>query len=232
MGVYRGVQPTSLIKDVYFSQVSLLMHFDGPNESTTFTDNSSNSFTVTPNGNVSISTTQSKFNGTSGYFDGNADYLTFPTNNALSFGTGDFTVEFWVYLNQIQNTAFYDTLPIGGSASRDNGFMFYMQSDGKLNVFSLGGDRGASSNALVANTWYHLALVRSGTRFKYYINGTEDPSVVQFSLTATNNTAVIGRSGDAASYYLNGYMDELRVTKGRARYSSNFTPLSISFPNS
>ena len=98
-----NVWPFSQSADPYFSNVSLLLHMDGSNGSTTFTDNSSNGFTVTANGNAQISTAQSKWNGASGYFDGAGDFLTVPVNSAFELGTGDFDVELWARFDSVNS---------------------------------------------------------------------------------------------------------------------------------
>ena len=82
--------------DPNFADVSLLLHGDGANNSTTFTDSSSNNFTLSRVGDVKISTTESKFGGSSIFFDGTGDYLTLANNSDFNF-PNDFTVEAWVY---------------------------------------------------------------------------------------------------------------------------------------
>lgn len=83
--------------DAYYPQVAALLHFDGVNGSTTITDNSKNNFTITATNGAVISTAQSKFGGASVFLDGTNDYLVTPTTSAFTFGTGDFTVELWIY---------------------------------------------------------------------------------------------------------------------------------------
>ena len=82
--------------DPNFANVSLLLHGDGANNSTTFTDSSSNNFTLSRVGDVKISTTQSKFGGSSIFFDGAGDYLTLANNSVFTFPSS-FTVEAWVF---------------------------------------------------------------------------------------------------------------------------------------
>lgn len=219
--------------DPNFSSVSLLLHMDGSNGSTTFTDSSSNTLAITANGNAQISTAQSKFGGASGYFDGNADYIERSTGNAvLSFGTGDLTIEMWVYFNTVTaNQVLYETGAIGGSGSRPNGFVWYLTSASKLQLFSDGNNKGASTTSLAANTWNHIALVRSGGVFRYYINGTQDATSITLTADFTDNKFLMGRVIDTPDYYLNAYVDELRVTKGVARYTANFTAPTAAFPD-
>ena len=93
----------SIVGDLYYNSCSLLMHFSGSNGSTTFIDNSQNTLTVTSNNGAAISTAQSKFGGSSGYFDGTNDYVSVPNNSALDFGSGDFTIEYWEYRTSSDN---------------------------------------------------------------------------------------------------------------------------------
>jgi len=83
--------------DPDFASVVLLLHCNGSNGGTTFTDNSSYGRAMTANGNAQTSTAQSKFNGSSGLFDGAGDYLTASASSDFTFGTGDYTIESWVY---------------------------------------------------------------------------------------------------------------------------------------
>ena len=88
------------IEDPYFYSNSLLLYGDGVDASTAIVDSSLNNHAITVNGDAQISTNQSKFGGSSLYFDGNGDYLTSPTNTDFEFGTGDFTVELWAFFNR------------------------------------------------------------------------------------------------------------------------------------
>ena len=82
--------------DPFYSAVSLLLPMDGTNGSTAFTDSGPNALTITAVGNTQISTTQSKYGGASGYFDGTGDYLSISPNTAIDLSSGDFTIEFWI----------------------------------------------------------------------------------------------------------------------------------------
>ena len=88
--------PSTPTTDEYFSDVGVLLHGDGTNGSTAIVDSSTNNHTVNVNGNAQISTTKSKFGGSSMYFNGSGDYLTIPNNSSFDFGYGDFTIEFWM----------------------------------------------------------------------------------------------------------------------------------------
>jgi len=91
--------------DLNYSSCSLLMHFSGSNGSTAFIDNSPITKSFTVNGNAQISTVQSKFSSSSAYFDGTGDYLSTNSSNDFAFGTGNFTIEFWIYSSDVSNPA-------------------------------------------------------------------------------------------------------------------------------
>ena len=224
---YQFAAPT----DPYFSNVSLLLHGDGTNGSTTIVDSSLTPKTVTAVGNAQISTAQSKFGGGSIAFDGNGDYINSPSSPDFAFGTGNFTIELFARFNQIKDQCLYDTLALGASGARSNGFAWVMQASGKLNLFHNGQFRLQSTAILTTNTWYHLVFYRNGGTFGYFINGQSD-STVPLSLNLTDSHFTCGTVADnPTSYFLNGNIDEYRVTKGVARYTANFTPPTAPFPD-
>jgi hypothetical protein len=213
--------------DPDFSSVSLLLHMDGSNGSTTFTDSSSNALTVTAYGNAAISTAQSQFGGASGLFDGNGDYLT-TTSTATPSGTQAFTIEGWFRIS---------SLPASGVKSithwlNTNGINLEIDSTGKIGLFI---HQAAlfvnSSTAITAATWNHIALTRSGNTFTVYLNGSS-VSTLTSSVSFNAATLYIGRDSTATpGRDFNGYIDEYRVTKGVARYTANFTPSTVAFPS-
>ena len=204
--------------DPYYGYTSLLLHMDGTNASTNFVDSGPSALTVTRTGTPAISTSQSKYGGSSVAFSGTTDRLGVASNALFAFGTGDFTVEFWVYFNSI-STSFvqlYDTYVSGG-------FSFYWSgSTSTLIISNRSANQLSQAWSPSANTWYHLAVSRSGTSLKLFVNGT-----VLGSATASTSYAQaaiqIGGTADNASYTLNGYIDDLRITK-YARYTSAFAP--------
>jgi len=227
--------------DLYYYATSLLLKGDGTNGSTNIVDSSSSPKTVTAVGDAQISTAQSKFGGSSIAFDGTGDYLTVPNSPAYAFGTGDFTIECWFYIagNSPQNsTGSRHALLVGAQASsgvfQGYGFsilgnttttgtaLWFENFDGFGNVYTVG-----YTATITQSTWHHVALVRSGTTTRIYFNGTDVASGTLGNQTISNSThpLYIGR-GNYAGYLnpLNGYIDDLRVTKGVARYTSNFTP--------
>jgi hypothetical protein len=204
---------------------------DGSNGSTTFTDSSSNAATVTAVGNASISTAQFKF-GQSGLFDGSGDRLTVPSSSVFEFGTGDFTVEAWVRESTRLNYA--SVLEIGDHLQSTGVIFLTRQADSPntAGIYSGGFFGSISSGSL--NEWNHFAWVRQSGSLRVYVNGVSS-SAVSFinNLTNTTNITVGSRSGGDNQYDFTGYMDELRVTKGLARYQdgTTFTPPALPFPD-
>lgn len=227
--------------DSFISSVSMLLHFDGSNNSTTFTDSSSTPLTPIVFGQTKISTTQSKYGGASGYFDGNGDYLRYTYNNDFDLLGGSFTVECWVYPEQ-----FKDGMRIaaagGGSAffNSTNGIHWRMTftTDGalRLEVRNSSGNGTVTSTATASvNTWTHVAVCVSGSTGYVAVNGTvasgslgtiQRPSTDPVLNIATQNDGASGTSTTA----FQGYIDEFRITKA-ARYTANYSVPTQAFPN-
>jgi len=208
--------------DPNFKNVTLLLHGDGTNggQNNTFIDGSSNNFTITRNGN----TTQGSFNpyGSlwSNYFDGTDDYLSIADNSALRPGAGAFTIEAWIY----RNAAGADhTIFAKGGAS--TGVVLQVTS-GNILRFTHTTTNIDSTGTIAANVWTHVAVVREGTgsnQTKLYINGVNDgQGTVSTDFTQTEE-ARIGTDRSAGADFA-GYISNLRLVKGTAVYTGNFTP--------
>jgi hypothetical protein len=221
--------------DPYFSNVSLLLHGDGTNGSTTIVDSSPSPKTVTAFGDAQISTAQSKFGGSSLAFDGAGDYLSVPRDAAFLFLSGEqFTVEAWVYLNA---TPGVQGLIVGtGEYGSDSDWTFVVGSDSKV-FFYLESITTLFKNPTVlsTNTWYHVAVSRSTAstdNLKVFVNGNAASFTTNASTVGKGNRDLsIGADRDGDEANLNGYIDDLRITKGVARYTSNFTPPTAPFPD-
>ena len=221
--------------DPYFSSVSLLLHGNGSNGSTTITDSSPSPKTITANGNAQISTAQSKFGGASILFDGNGDFLTTPHNSALSLD-GDFTIEFWMYPLVVNRLQFVVDKRDGDALNSE--YFGYIGTDGKFNfvTFTDGGAVQASTvstTALAVNTWYFITATSNSSTLRLFINGTLEATVSQVGAYRSNTRRfVIGRDvATVPGRDFNGYIDDLRITKGVARYTANFTPPTAPFPD-
>jgi hypothetical protein len=219
--------------DQYYNSCSLLMHFNDANGSTTFTDNSPNNLTVTSVNGAAISTVQSKFGGSSLLLDGTNDYLSVASSTVFNL-TGDYTIEFWAYSSNFGSggylhRGFYTTgvNTWSGLSFSIRGTRFYFYATTNANEQYI--DIVAPSN----NVWHHFAMVKSGTTGRVYVDGTLAGTINSLNTPAVSSQTL--RIGvwdySAGAEYFNGYIDEVRITKGIARYTSNFTPPNSQFYN-
>jgi hypothetical protein len=226
--------------DSNWSNVVSLLHLDGANNSTTITDQTGKTWTAS--GTCKISTTQSKFGGASCVFDGTSFcYATTPNGTDFQFGSGDFTIEAWIYPNA--NTGHVIAANWRGVNATDCAWIFYLTS-GKLQLsYGVGStNTGTASATGVSNSvWTHVVVQRRGTAIEYYINGVKDANSATLTSGAVLNyyagePVAIGAlqisSTSGGSTRFNGYIDDFRITKGVARYTSNFTPPTAAYPNS
>jgi hypothetical protein len=221
--VITGSEKTPV--DPQFTSVSLLLHGNGTNGSTTITDSSRIPKTVTAVGNAQISTAQSKFGGSSMLFDGTGDWMQTPKSLDFAFGTADYTIELWFYLlsgdpnlRLVEFEGNADNLSCNISTSNSGTLSYF---NGSTNTLS-------SAGLYAINTWNHLALVRNSGTAKVYLGGT---SVITQATTPNTTSPRILYIGGASSTTFNGYIDDLRITKGVARYTANFTPPTTPFPD-
>ena len=221
--------------DPYFSSVTLLMHMEGANNGTTFTDEKSATISNT---SVTTSSTYSKF-GTSAFFGSttsSAEALTITSSKTPYTFTDDFTIEFYIYPLVVSGASYgtgvIDARDPGLTAS--SGWIVAFGYSGHANkyAFSYNNILINSDNAAVANTWTHYAITRSGTTVRMFIDGIQQAQTV--SISGTIPAAQFNIGAYSSGYYdsgIAGYLDELRITKGVARYTSNFTPPTAPFPN-
>jgi hypothetical protein len=176
-------------------------------------------------GNAQISTSVVKYGTGSMAFDGTGDYLTAPSNANYVFGTGDFTAECWVYLAVGSKAqAIFDTRVSGPSST---GISLAINASNAPYVYVNAATLFTSSTALTLATWTHVAMVKASGTITLYINGTSTGSAAS-ATNLTDNALTIGSVVDyrdgSTTLHLNGYIDDLRITRGYARYTSNFTP--------
>ena len=214
--------------DPDFANVSLLLHGDGTNGSTTIIDSSPSPKTVTAVGDAQISTAQSKFGGSSIAFDGSGDYLTMTSQAAMSFGTDDFTIETWARLTT--STGNYQFIIDARNSTQTVPWLLTVDPNNKIYFFY--GATLITNASITYGQWQHYAVTRSAGVIRVFIDGIAD--TVTATYTSAINAGVqsrIGSAWDAAGFYLNGYIDDLRITRGVARYVSNFTPPTAPFPD-
>ena len=229
-----------------YTNTVLLLHGDGTNGSTNIVDSSKvagSPKTVTAVGNAQISTAQSKpgFGGSSIAFDGTGDWLTIPDSNDWAFGANNFTIECWIYNN---TTGQFRHIVGQGNNNADLfsvSFYFFKTNANKLSGLIASGSTPLTATAYTAtssadlplNSWTHVAFVRNGNTTSLYINGSADGTANVTGITVNDSTSQlrVGAAGEFTSDTWNGYIDDLRITKGVARYTSNFTPPTLPFPD-
>ena len=232
--------------DAHFPKVEALLPFDGTNGATSTTDLSDRGNTVTFGGDAEISTAQSKFGGSSLSLDGNGDYVDLPqaTNQLVS---EDFTIEFWFRINSGAGSetvglfGSYYTTPSGkgmlmvSSATYNQVYFQWMYGSGTGTDWAYLNRTQGTRTALSNNTWYHVAVTRSGSTWRLFLNGTQEDSVTQSSyITDSGSPTRLGNYGPSAtaSDGLNGYIEDFRITRGVARYTSNFSAPTSAHPTS
>jgi hypothetical protein len=178
-------------------------------------------------GDAATSTTQVKFAGTKSiYLDGTGDYVQI--NNVadswISGYTGDFTVEFWWYPTNVSNGNYQEIFTAG------NGFQLYISNNGGLSLALSSNNTGSyflnvqEIHTMVNNTWQHLAVVRNGNVYTIYVDGvSKSTTTTSTSLSSGTDPVQLGIIG-GTTYPAVGYFQDIRVTKGLARYTANFTP--------
>lgn len=219
--------------DAVFDKVVLLLHFDGANGSTTFTDNSPTPKTVTALSSAAISTAQSKFGGASLGLTGG--FLSVENSAGLDTSTGDFTIETWVLPASLGASAILFNKAIATEAgypyqayvTTSGGLVFRSYNAAVVGLFTI-----ATAGGLVAvGAWTHLAFVRFGSTFTVYVNGVASGSASYSGALPVNAFPMSIGAYSTGSSPLYGHIDEFRFTKGVARYTANFTPPTEAFPD-
>jgi len=223
-----GTSTASVATDEYFNLVSLLLPGTGTNgaQNNTFLDSSTNNLAITRNGNP----TQGTFSpfsqtGWSNYFDGTGDYLTVADNAAFEFGSGDFTIECWVYNT---GTNGFIVSQQDNSTAPGSSFILFISSGALVGlIYYNGGSVGniTDPTSFPLNQWVHIALVRSTNTITLYLNGTSKGTfnISSGTLNNSSQTLAIGARNNGGDP-LTGYISNLRIVKGTAVYTSNFTP--------
>ena len=223
--------------DDEYHNVQLLLHCEGSNNDTDMDDDSRVGHHFDFKGNSKLSSTQKKFGSTS-LFTGTSDNdhveVDSDDTNFLELGTGDFTLEFWLYWDGVTG---YQTVFDNGYGSGSTAGSWMIQTDngnGRLKWYHNGGLLVTEGSDPTASTWLHYAIVRSSGTLKIYRNGIQTASASTSNAYFTPDKLSIG-ARNAGTYPFDGYLDEIRITKGIARYSgsdtssANFTLPSAAF---
>jgi hypothetical protein len=192
-------------------------------------------------GNAQISTSVKKYGTGSMLFDGNGDNLSTPTTPNLNMGTGNWTIECWVYI--LSRTLNYPLIFGNNNGSYTTGALALVNSNSDSASYNdrfclsvkdhLNAPTLVASSTNSSNTWYHLAVVRNGTSLVMYRDGTSVASATISSGLGFDwgklGSRIGGGNWDGAQSYFNGYIDDLRITNGVARYTATFTPPTTAF---
>ena len=211
----------SVANDLYFKNTVLLLNGETANLNW-MADASTNSFAITPVGDSKPSAFSPYNTNWSNYFDGTGDYLTVPTNAAFQFGTGDFTIEAWIYNTSAGATDKRILCNWGGGA---NAYQFYLRTNNRLiwQVYTSNSPDQAALD-IPLNVWTHVAWSKSGSNAYLFINGVlKDTTVLTQSANGTGTNVAIGSDNAGGSYFF-GNISNLRVVKGTAVYTADFTP--------
>lgn len=209
----------------------VLLHGDGTDTSTTITDSNTGGsvHTWTAAANAQIDTAQSKFGGASILFDGTGDFVSTPDHADFTLGSGAFTWDGWV-----RTTTTGTALNIAGQANAaglanaDSAWSL-AKTAGNVIVFSLVQGTTVTTvtgtTALAANTWMHIAAVRTGNVLKLFINGVQEGGDIAFTGAVNDSASVlaVGRAGAITATEWNGWVEEFRLSNS-ARWTANFTP--------
>jgi hypothetical protein len=215
--------------DPDYDKVSLLLHGNGVDDSTTVVDNSPTPKIITCHGNARISTAQSKFGGASLFFDGSGDYMEVPNDAGFSFGTGDYAIEFWSYRTStksdcvvVHNTT--NASALGGWWVNFSGDAFQVYCDGAL-VINVAGAGTAGS------VWNFWRLVRASGTVYVFRNNALIGSAASSHAMNSSATLQIGGSSRFGGFdgWFNGHVDDIRLTKGAARSTVAAAPPASPF---
>lgn len=209
-----------MANDPYWDNVVLAMHMDD----TGLTDLKGHA--VTLKGNVARSSTQSKFGGYSAAFDGSGDLASVASSSDFAFGTGDFTIELWYWQSVAGEAVLVDCRP---NPSTNGAYVCLYISSATISLYVNSAAR-ITSGAVTTGTWNHVALCRSGGSTRLFVNGAQAGSTYADTTSYISSPVNIGASMDFV-WVLKGYIDDLRITKGVARYTDDFTVPTEAFPN-
>lgn len=203
---------------------SLLLHGNGADGSTLFIDETGK--TVTAYGNAQISTAQSKFGGSSMYFDGAGDYLSTPSNADFDFGTEDFTIELFIQPASLSQAALLvgRQEPSNGMALQvvqvNSGITYTARAFGGGPVYTVNG-----GSSLVTTAMNHVAVTRQNNTASLWLNGLNVGSITDPTNLVCTRPLTVGIGDDTTLFFpYTGYIDDVRIVKGVALYTANFTP--------
>lgn len=226
--------------DPFFPYVSFLLRCRGTEGSRILVDESLSRLPITQVGSPRITSSQALRNPGCLELEGSGSYLSLPDASAFEFLAADFTVEAWMMIRR----HFSDPIIVGqwGNSTATQAWLFNYQTPADLSRTELqfAYTTGVATfrvytvaTPLPTMRWLHLAACRSGASLRMFVNGVQIGTTFNSSTdtirTAPTNAVLIGHKTDSPSF-VNGFIDSVRVTKGVARYQSNFSPPVWPFP--
>ncbi len=218
---YAAINPT-------FSNVGALLHLDGLG----FTDSSSHAFTVNNVSSVTADASSFKFGSASASLNGNGQYLWLAHDAALDVGGGDCTMECWINIHGDDSTGRARGVISKRVDGGDTGWSCYITtgSNPKMALYSSTSGTQTGTTVLSQDTWHHVAWVISGSNLLMFVDGSLDLTT-SYALASNSYPLHIGANRSDVEYFA-GHIDEVRVTKGTAVYTSSFAAPAGPFPNS
>lgn len=224
--------------DPYFASVTLLLDMGGADGSTTFTDSATSPHTMTSHGNVKIDTA---LGYNAALFDGSGDYITTPyVQSDFDWWTSDYTLEAWINPSNLSTWSYVDGTSnptmIGGAnpGSKTNYWSFGPISDGHLCMYYYRGSprRVVSAQTVATSALTHIAMSKTSAGITLAVGGVVDSPVAIVGTPLSSTSGVLLTIGQIDSTSINGRIKAIRITKGVAKYTSNFTPPPAPFPTS
>lgn len=213
------------------ADTKLMLHLNGADAAVATTDNSASAHAVTFFGNAQLDTAQKKFGTASLLLDGINDYIQLDGSADFAFGTGDFTIEMWFRLSAISTQyVLYDSTPAAGSGL----YPLILISSSNMLQFLAPSALIVGTTAVAASTWYHVALTRASGITRLFLDGVQEGDDYADTNTYINGASrpVIGTNGaTVTSNEVAGWIDEVSVSKGVARWDRDFVPDVLEMSN-
>lgn len=233
----RSGLPAGAIGDPFFDKVVASLHLDGTDGATTFTDVKGHSFTAS--GNAQLDTAQARFGTASLLLDGTDDFIKSADHADWALGSGDFTIDCWVRFNGDPGTAGMTFVSHweANSPANQRGWVFGLNNNTLRFLYSTDGV-GSTTLSVAWNpgsaTWYYVSVVRRGATVYFFVDGLllGTASIGTASIFDANSTLQIGTQSNGADFDMNGWIDDVRITKGAARYTTTFSrPVRAHYDN-
>ena len=221
-GTVNSNRTAATARTAYTTFTKYLLHFDGADGATSFTDEASHS--VTALGNGQLDTAQYKFGTASLLCDGDGDGATLPTNADLAIGTQAFTIDWWVMID------IADAVNVMCSHAGSNvNFSVFYDSDNKLTLYSPSAEQIKAASGTTLDVWHHIAMVGNGggagaRNIKLYQDGVQIGSTWTTNYNFAQDAFSIGYNLSSSAQCLFGWIDEFRISLGVQKWTVNFTP--------